>query len=324
MTRYGGWMLHVLGPQRPTPNAPACLDELGGTGSLLVITAGWRHDETDDEALRRHLGPDVVLLPVYTWFEVIAKELPDLRAAYRKRQDQLLRLRRLHRLRLHPALDVVRSLWEEGLGDDPIMAEELASAMAHVRSLDEQLLVRCDAIHAAWAERLADLQRHKVVAGLMDKAAEAVAGARTVAITGGHVAVLLNRLRFFGVDAALQRRHQAGGNIVAWSAGAMALTDRIVLYYDDPPDGPTHPELLDRGLGLVHDVVLLPHARQRLRLDDRSRVALLAQRFAPTACIGLENGSWLARDGDEWVNRGHEHAAVRLQTDGGVPCLRCP
>jgi peptidase E len=145
-----------------------------------------------------------------------------------------------------------------------------------------------------------------------------------VAITGGHVAVLLNRLRFFGVDRALTDRFHAGGNIVAWSAGAMVLTERVVLFYDDPPDGPTHPEILDRGLGLVKDVVLLPHARQRLRLDDRDRVALLAQRFGPTACLGLENGAWLARDGDEWINRGLEQAAVRLTEDGGAPCLRCP
>jgi len=317
-------MLHVLGPQRPTPNAPACLDELGGQGSVLVITAGWRHDETDDEALRRHLGPDVVLLPIYTWFEVVTKELPELRAAYRARQDKLLQLRRLHRLRLHPALEVVRSLWDQGLAGDPIMASELRSAMAHVRALDEEMLLRGDAIMEAFRPSIEGWWSHKVVASLMEKARDAVASARTVAITGGHVAVLLNRLRFFGVDRALTDRFHAGGNIVAWSAGAMVLTERVVLFYDDPPDGPTHPEILDRGLGLVKDVVLLPHARQRLRLDDRDRVALLAQRFGPTACLGLENGAWLARDGDEWINRGLEQAAVRLTEDGGAPCLRCP
>lgn len=316
-------MLQVLGPQRPTPNAPACLEELGGEGTVLVITAGWRQEETDDEALRRHLGPDVVVLPIYTWFEVVSKELPELRAAYRARQDAWIRMRQLHRLRLTPALDVVRALWDEGGTSDALKRRELESAMAHVRSLDDELVANVKAIRAEHADAIAAHKDHNVVRSMMEKAKTAVAEARTVVITGGHVAVLLNRLRFFGVDEALQARHAAGGDIVAWSAGAMVLTERIVLYYDDPPDGPSQPELLGDGLGLVKDVVLLPHARQRLRLDDVDRVALLAQRFAPTACIGLENGAWLARDGEEWVNRTLEDTAVQLGVDGRVPCLRC-
>ena len=73
---------------------------------------------------------------------------------------------------------------------------------------------------------------------------------------------------------------------------------------------------------MVKDIVLLPHARQRLRLDNADRVALLAQRMG-TDCIGLENGAWLARDGDEWVNRADADTAVRLHEDGRVECLRC-
>ena len=33
-------MLQVLGPQRPMPNAPACLEEVGGEGTVLVLAAG--------------------------------------------------------------------------------------------------------------------------------------------------------------------------------------------------------------------------------------------------------------------------------------------
>lgn len=316
-------MLQVLGPQRPTPNAPACLEEFGGEGTVLVLTAGWRHEETDDEALRRHLGPDVVVLPLYTWFEVVMKELPELRAAYRARQDAWIRMRQLHRLRLTPALDVVRSLWAAGTsGDDPVMTRELSAAMAHVRDLDRQMCDHVEAIRAEHAEAIGAQKGHKVVSNMLEKARKAVEDARVVVITGGHVAVLLNRIRFFGVDEALRTRHASGGNIVAWSAGAMILTERVVLFYDDPPDGPSHPELLGRGLGLVEDIVMLPHAHQRLRLDDADRVALLSQRMG-TACIGLENGAWLARDGQEWVNRAEPHTAVRLETDGRVECLRC-
>lgn len=315
-------MLHVLGPQRPDPNAPACLDELGGEGAVVVITAGWRSDETDDEALKRHLGPDVMVLPLYTWFDVISRELPDLRRAYRPRQDALMQLRRLHRVRLHSAIRVLWTLREQGL-DDPLVRAEFDDAMAHVRSLDEQLLSGADSVVEAHHDELRPWKEHPLVASLRAKAEAAVRDARVVVLAGGHVAVLLNRLRFFDVDDAIVKRHAAGGDIVAWSAGAMALTDRIALYYDDPPEGPGFPELLDRGLGLVPGAVLLPHARQRLRLDREDRVALFAQRFAPDACLGLENGAWLARRGDEWLNRGDPSAAFRLGVDGLCTDLEC-
>ena len=71
--------------------------------------------------------------------------------------------------------------------------------------------------------------------------------------------------------------------MIAWSAGAMALTDRIVLFHDRAPQGPGHPEVYGTGLSVLRDVVLLPHARTRLLLDDAPRMAVFARRFARPA-----------------------------------------
>lgn len=76
--------------------------------------------------------------------------------------------------------------------------------------------------------------------------------------------------------------------IIAWSAGAMALSDRIILFHDRPAQGRGDAELLHRGLGLLPGVAPLPHARSRLLLDDPARVALFARRFAPAACVALD------------------------------------
>ena len=92
--------------------------------------------------------------------------------------------------------------------------------------------------------------------------AKLVATTDAIVIAGGHVAVLANRLRLFDIAALAGARP-----IVAWSAGAMALAERVVLYHDHPPQGAAPAELLDRGLGLVAGVLPLPDAARRLALE---------------------------------------------------------
>jgi hypothetical protein len=113
-----------------------------------------------------------------------------------------------------------------------------------------------------------------------------LADAAALVIAGGHVGVLAEVLHLFNVAAALN-----GAPVIAWSAGAMALTDRIVLFHDRAPQGPGHPEVYGSGLSLLRDVVLLPHARARLRLGDTSRMTVFARRFAPARCVPLEAGT---------------------------------
>jgi hypothetical protein len=115
-------------------------------------------------------------------------------------------------------------------------------------------------------------------------------------IAGGHVAVLLGRLRLFDLTALVDSRP-----VIAWSAGAMAVCDRVVLYHDSPPQGPGNPEVLDAGLALCRGIVALPHARKRLKLDDPVRVALFARRFSPATCVVLDEGARLEWNGREWT-----------------------
>ena len=86
--------------------------------------------------------------------------------------------------------------------------------------------------------------------------------------------------------------------VIAWSAGAMALTSRVVLFHDFAPHGSHEAEVYDRGLGRVPGVVALPHARRRLRLDDRARSAVLARRFAEHRLLLLDDGTSAVFDGE--------------------------
>jgi len=285
---------------------------------VATITAGWRGDEAFDEALHDVVGHDAVSIPLYHWYEELADS--EVVAAWRARQDRIRRLKRLHQERLHPALDAVKRLLPQTADDPELVRPQLRWALDQVRDIDDQFLEQSRTVVAEHPSTLRPWQ-HADVAPYRQRMLDSLRGARALAIAGGHVAVLRNRMFFFGLHELLPKVRAAGTAIVCWSAGAMALTDRIVLFYDDPPDGPSHPELLDAGFGFLDGMVLLPHARQRLRLHDQGRVALLASRFAPAQCITLENGAWLDRQGHRIVNRGVPGSALLLQMDGSVSLI---
>ena len=101
----------------------------------------------------------------------------------------------------------------------------------------------------------------------------------------------------------------------------MALSERVVLFYDDPPEGANEPEILDRGLGLLRDHTLFPNARRRLRVADKDRLRLLGVRFG--TCLGLENGAHLSVSDSGWEDRSAPDTLLRL-TDGIAANLDMP
>ena len=70
----------------------------------------------------------------------------------------------------------------------------------------------------------------------------------------------------------------------------MALTERVVLFHDYVPHGVAQTEVMGEGLGLLSDLVPLPDARRRLRVNDPVRMSVLARRFAPARCLVLDDG----------------------------------
>jgi hypothetical protein len=280
-----------------------------------VITAGWRQDEADDRALLRDIGPKALSVPLYAWFEGFLQEVPELAEAYRGRQRALKELKRIYRVRLGPALAVVRDLLESRLGHPELVDAEVEDAIRAVRDLDRRYLERSGTLQREFRETW-EPGTHPVVRSYRERCAERLNGVRAVIVAGGHVGVLRNRLFFFGVEQALHRAHRSGATIVCWSAGAMALTERVVLFHDDPPHAQREAEVFDRGLSLLPGVVLLPHVRARLRLDDVARMSVFASRFEPALCLGLEPGAWLTWEDGTWSSRGSKGSVLRLDPCG--------
>jgi hypothetical protein len=267
----------LLGPQR-RPTLDPVVRSLDVPGPFATVTAGWQEREADDGELRALLGGRGVGLELYRrWLDVQERD-PEYAAAERGLQGVLAELADLYLLRLDYALQAVYALQRRTAGS------ALDEAVAAVRSLDALHLERVNEVRGEFFERLRPHDR-PVIASHRASVAELLGPAAALVVAGGHVGVLAEVLHLFNVAAVLR------SPVIAWSAGAMALADRIVLFGDRSAHGPGHPEVYGSGLSVVRDVVLLPHAKARLLLDDVPRMAVFAQRFAPASCVLMEAGS---------------------------------
>ena len=274
----------LLGPQR-RPTLEGVVRSLFPppdlAGPVATITAGWQEREPDDAELTAHLGGRAVNLGLYRrWLDVQDRD-PEYFAGERELAAVLAELQELYLLRLDYALRAAYAVQRRaGLAG----AAAVEDAVAAVRELDAAHLRRVNGARGEFFARLVPHER-PVIAEHRAEVSAVLADAAALVITGGHVGVLAEVLHLFNIAAALR------SPVIAWSAGAMALADRIVLFGDRSPRGPGHAEVYGSGLSLLRDVVLLPHARARLLLDDTPRMAIFARRFSPARCVLLETGT---------------------------------
>jgi hypothetical protein len=291
--------LAVLGPQRHQRTLGPTLERLGLAGSerIATVTAGWEEREDEDQELHAHLWNRSVNLRLYERSDTTLREDPELRAGVRWRTVRLREVQELYRIRVAHALEAARELFRR----DPrasaadILSAERAGAIETLRALDAEHEKLTGAVREEFVARWRPLERPAVVRQRAEVEG-LLASVPVVCVAGGHVAILLDILRLF--DFA---RLVSGRTLVAWSAGAMALSERVVLFHDDPPQGQGSAEVLESGLGVVRGIVPLPHARHRLKLADQRRVAILALRFRPQLCIPLDPGACITFDGVSWT-----------------------
>lgn len=281
----------LLGPQRrPTLDTVAASLQL--VGPIATITAGWQERENDDGELGTLLGARDVNLGLYRrWLDVTERD-PLFAAGERRLAEVLDEVAGSYLIRLDHALQAVYAVQRRG-GNGPLRSGILAEAIGTVRDLDAAHLRRVGAVRG---EFYAELPPHErpVIAEHRAEVAALLGDAAAVVVAGGHVGVLADVLHLFNVAASLR------APVIAWSAGAMALGERIVLFGDRSAHGPGHPEIYGSGLSMLRGVVPLPHARARLLLDDAPRMSVFARRFAPARCVLLENGTRIDTSDGIW------------------------
>jgi peptidase E len=177
-----------------------------------------------------------------------------------------------------------------------------------VRTLDAFHMMRVVDLQHEFEERMKPLERDSVIRHRRELGA-ILSECGALCVAGGHVIVLQHRMRLFDVLGLLH-----GQPIFAWSAGAMALSERIVLFHDSPPQGPGNAELFENGLGVFPGLLPLPHARKRLRLHDKHKVALMARRFAPAQVIAFDALTRMDWDGERW----HGQPGTQRLTQEGI------
>ena len=272
----------LLGPQRRVSGARSAVAELIPDGPVAAINAGWREREADTAELNAVLGGRMVNLQLYRRWQQVSEDDSGYVEAERRLTGRLEELRSAYQLRLRHGLAAVRAVAQR-VADSPIRTAALADAITGVRALDAWHVDRSTELRSEFftevrlAERASVGDHRRQIAQLVDASAGLV-------ITGGHVGVLLHLLQVFGLAAVIRPP------VITWSAGAMALSVRVVLFGDHAPSGHHDAECYAAGLGLYHHGVPFPHARRRLRLSDHDRRELLAARLAPYPGLLLDDG----------------------------------
>jgi hypothetical protein len=298
----------LLGPQvQGGGHAGAVLRELAVAGPVALVTAGWQEREADDAALIAALGVPVVNLRLHARSEAVFAGDQPLTAAYKARQELLRHLQDFYRVRLDYIDDAARAISVRHV-EPELLEQEWQVSVDLFRQIDGDHLQRCKTIHAEFEERWR-LGERSIIARHRSEIAAVLGAASALVIAGGHVASLLNRMKLFDVI-----RLAAGKPVVAWSAGAMVLTERIVLFHDYPPYGKAIAQVLDAGFALAPGLVVLPDPLRRIRMDDTLGIARFAQRMAPSTAVAMGQGTQVALDAGRLVRA----SVDRLTTTGAV------
>ncbi len=286
-----------LGPQRQSPTVhDALAKRIEAQAPVAAVTAGWEERESEHLELVEHVDRAVENLELHRRADEVFAGDAQFHAAIRQFNDQLRELQKLYQIRLRHQVPAAEELLRREGATEALIEPEIEAAFASLRALDQHHLERVADLregfrHAQQLDQRQDLGQHR------QEIAAALQRTAALCIAGGNVEKLFNRLWMFDVLSLLP----TASPIIAWSAGAMVLADRIVLFHDSPPQGKGHAEIWGPGLAACSGILPLPHASARLRLDDSIRVQLFARRFPQQICAALDAGAELLWDGVTWT-----------------------
>ena len=168
-----------------------------------MITAGWQEHESEDTELNAALGGEAINLELYARTNALFEADRELFDEHRSKQDELKQLQRFYRHRLNAYMDVYERFLTIGSAPPSSVETALAAVLEDIRRLDESHLAKVLENRRSFARKTNINERPAVIEHRADVKA-LLETTDTVAIAGGHVALLLNRLRFFDMKNLLR------------------------------------------------------------------------------------------------------------------------
>jgi len=274
----------LLGPQGLVPDVGSVLAELGIRGKVALVRAGYQEREADDADTIATFGVPAVNLKLHARSLEVFKEDTEFTAAYQARQQRLRHLQAFYRVRLEKIEDAAKTISVRHVPFELLEQEENVS-IDQLRHIDAEHVERCNELRRQFRAKW-DYADRPLIAKHRVEIKNEMDSCEALVIAGGHVASLLNRLSLMNVLEI------AGGKpVIAWSAGAMVLSDRIVLFHDYPPYGSDIAQVLDAGFGIAPGLVVLPDPRRRVNLDARMGIQRFARRMAPAMAVAMNVGA---------------------------------
>lgn len=325
--------------------------EVARSRRVLLVTAAWGEGEHDEAHVKRSLnaiglhsrfegGFDRSLVNLSLLHEVrgLSRSAPRLVQAWHEERRVAEMARSFYLEHNAHLIQLFRRTLAAGKREDPsLTVPRLAADQGHHGAnrllrytLSRELQQALDTLEAN-DDHLVDLldeieQRVFDAAGLaydpawraaQQRLEQRILSANTIVLFGGHLDLLLDALRFFRLRDALAEALRRGAQLVAMSAGAMVLCERVIIY-DDFAKTRRDFQLYDRGLSLVRDIQLFPHCTERIQTDDPDNLAYLARRFRHHVCVGLNQRSFLLFELEprRAVSFGHEDAVIVFDPEG--------
>ena len=194
----------LLGPQSEAATVVDALRSLDIKGSVGLITAGWHDAEGDPAKIDPALAKRVHHIPLYGNAERVWKGDAELHQGHQAMQRAVRTARMAYNIRLANALNALAAIGTVE-GDRAVVEEEQAAALEALRRLDGLHVDRIASLRAAYNARFSPEAR-SAVQKERNEVTRLVEPMEAVVIEGGHVAVLINRMRLFDLSSMLDRR----------------------------------------------------------------------------------------------------------------------
>lgn len=267
-------------------------------------------------------------LRAYTNFQTFELKEPKLYSIYHKKQLNIISTKQRYLLQNQINVKMIFQLLKEIKADYPeinlwdvakiedVIAEKVAiedlnsknddqikhilktpatvEKCNHVRKLllqimksDEEVFAKVIKIEKSYLENT-DITTNKLYMDQRESMVEKINKAACIVFFGGHTYVINNRMRFYQLAEPLEEALNKGTNIFGISAGSIFLMDKFHMNFDiGVPGGFLRAE--DYGIGLVHHIVVFPHANEYDYFTDAKPdyLSFVAIRNKPNVPVGI-------------------------------------